>query len=495
MAAARLTGNGGEWFSIWGHTRGVPEETHVRKTLHQEGFKTPRVPLTPSPPPRPAAPADAKQFGHTTGGVLRSKSRSPSKKGSPKPASSPPVPEHHEVGELPFGGVEEVPATVTPHHVSLPLDPGATPADANTSFATPRGSESSPKSRKGAKSCVPISSTRSRDDLSPNSRKAARSLPNTGSQDVAVPQVAEWTARPVVKPREDTSCVAATSGDVAEPCEDSLSRASPDGAKLCVDVSETLHQSHGMTNDNEPPKTSVGARSCLSKALVVIPSRYVSWKSKLSACTEITLGTSVCESPTFSNDGVGDDDGAIVERNTECEKGTRESEKATTDGEKGTRKSTELASEPFNLSPDKKDLPHIQPTAALVDAGAKKSNSRAQSAPPCREHQVPCSKALATWSVKDVCAWATTLPCLPGEVASVFKREAVNGLVLSTFTEVDLMLLGISKFGWRRHLILQIQQLQAHNGRKAQEVFEAPRVQRPWTEQRARKDPFSVSQG
>lgn len=565
----RLTGNGGEWFSIWGQTKGVPAESHARKTLQQEGFKTPRGATPPSRPPSvPRVPADAKVV-HSIGGVLRGDSASPSKKGTlvvPSPART-------EDDKPSLGGAEDVPASVALDRELFPADLDTHIGDArrnakscalvsstdtqddsspktlkiadagerNSDDVTPRtaakphknkscvrvsspasrdveqphGNDLSPNSRKDAKSCLSVSSTSSRDDLSPNSRRGAKScvsIPSTSSRDdlsppsrtaakscirvaspdFAVSQDLSSSPRNVTKasvrissplPRdvveeevEDTSQDSRASEDAAN---DSLSDGSQDVTDRWVGDGALLGASehgYGVTPEDDQPKKSIGARSCLSKSSVASRGRCVSWKAsdskKMSAHSSFSFcKTGNVESPRRSLLEISDDD----------------SERGEAEPSHGDSDSVE--------SPRKEEVVQEQPETAF-STGPKKSTVPAQSKQRSGENAFSCDRALSTWSVEDVCAWASSVPCLPEEMASLFGREAVNGLVLGNLTETDLMLLGISKFGWRRQLMLQIQQLQ-QNERKTQEKDQLPRSPSPWSERRhpqsPRRDPFSVT--
>ena len=394
----RLTGNGGEWFSIWRQTKGVPAESHARKTLQQEGFKTPRGATPPSRPPSvPRVPADAKVV-HSIGGFLRGDSASPSKKGTPVV----PSPARTEDDKPSLGGAEDVPASVALDrelfHADLDTHIGdarrngkscalvsstdtlddsspktlkiAHAGERNSDDVTPRtaakphknkscvrvsspasrdveqphGNDLSPNSRKGAKSCLSVSSTSSRDDLSPNSRRGAKScvsIPSTSSRDdlsppsrtaakscirvaspdFAVSQDLSSSPRNVTKasvrissplPRdvveeeevEDTSQDSRASEDAAN---DSLSDGSQDVTDRWVGDGALLGASehgYGVTPEDDQPKKSIGARSCLSKSLVESRGRCVSWKATPEGmCIAMScFGLSGCWKPPRRNE-------------------------------------------------------------------------------------------------------------------------------------------------------------------------------------------------
>jgi len=60
--------------------------------------------------------------------------------------------------------------------------------------------------------------------------------------------------------------------------------------------------------------------------------------------------------------------------------------------------------------------------------------------------------------VEQVASWAA-LTNLPREVAELLQKEAINGKVLESLTEQDLLAMGIEKFGWRRELLLCLHKL------------------------------------
>mmetsp|Transcript_51231 Transcript_51231/g.166043 ORF Transcript_51231/g.166043 Transcript_51231/m.166043 type:complete len:549 (-) Transcript_51231:203-1849(-) len=65
---------------------------------------------------------------------------------------------------------------------------------------------------------------------------------------------------------------------------------------------------------------------------------------------------------------------------------------------------------------------------------------------------------LNEWSVENVAQWVASTP-LPAEVQHVLRSNAINGPVLESLTEMDLVAMGIDKFGWRRQLLLSRQDL------------------------------------
>lgn len=65
---------------------------------------------------------------------------------------------------------------------------------------------------------------------------------------------------------------------------------------------------------------------------------------------------------------------------------------------------------------------------------------------------------LAEWTVDHVASWVISTPVDP-EVASRLRENAINGQVLESLTESDLLSMGITKFGWRRQLLLSRQEL------------------------------------
>lgn len=71
-------------------------------------------------------------------------------------------------------------------------------------------------------------------------------------------------------------------------------------------------------------------------------------------------------------------------------------------------------------------------------------------------------KPLRKWSVDDVCGWVASIP-LPAGVAArvveVLRENAINGPVLESLSDEDLVAIGIQKFGWRRQLLLSRKEL------------------------------------
>lgn len=87
----------------------------------------------------------------------------------------------------------------------------------------------------------------------------------------------------------------------------------------------------------------------------------------------------------------------------------------------------------------------------------------------CMESDIP---RLQAWTTEKVARWVATVP-VGGGVDDVFREHEVNGAVLESLTEQDLLTMGIVKFGWRRQLLLSRQELvdsleEAHGARAAE---------------------------
>merc|ERR1719353_1416845 len=67
-------------------------------------------------------------------------------------------------------------------------------------------------------------------------------------------------------------------------------------------------------------------------------------------------------------------------------------------------------------------------------------------------------RRLHEWTVEHVASWVLSTP-VDGEVAARLRENAINGQVLESLTESDLLSMGITKFGWRRQLLLSRQEL------------------------------------
>eukprot|EP00746_Dinoflagellata_sp_MGD_P011775 gnl/MRDRNA2_/MRDRNA2_124823_c0_seq1.p1 gnl/MRDRNA2_/MRDRNA2_124823_c0~~gnl/MRDRNA2_/MRDRNA2_124823_c0_seq1.p1 ORF type:complete len:642 (+),score=84.31 gnl/MRDRNA2_/MRDRNA2_124823_c0_seq1:96-2021(+) len=67
-------------------------------------------------------------------------------------------------------------------------------------------------------------------------------------------------------------------------------------------------------------------------------------------------------------------------------------------------------------------------------------------------------KPLKKWTVDDVKTWVACTP-LPPQVGDLLCENAINGPVLESLTDKDLVGLGIQKFGWRRQLLLSRKEL------------------------------------
>lgn len=91
----------------------------------------------------------------------------------------------------------------------------------------------------------------------------------------------------------------------------------------------------------------------------------------------------------------------------------------------------------------------------MLEAGSSETGST----PPSdyREPR-PQPLQLSDWSVDHVNQWLDCSP-LPDEVISVLKTHAINGPVLETLTEGDLLGIGIEKFGWRRQMLISRKEL------------------------------------
>merc|ERR1719149_140528 len=80
--------------------------------------------------------------------------------------------------------------------------------------------------------------------------------------------------------------------------------------------------------------------------------------------------------------------------------------------------------------------------------------------PPPRQPPPRRPSRLAEWTVDHVCSWVLSTPVDP-EVATRLRENAINGQVLESLTESDLLAMGITKFGWRRQLLISRQELVA----------------------------------
>eukprot|EP00747_Dinoflagellata_sp_TGD_P167661 gnl/TRDRNA2_/TRDRNA2_192430_c0_seq1.p1 gnl/TRDRNA2_/TRDRNA2_192430_c0~~gnl/TRDRNA2_/TRDRNA2_192430_c0_seq1.p1 ORF type:complete len:451 (+),score=54.99 gnl/TRDRNA2_/TRDRNA2_192430_c0_seq1:80-1432(+) len=79
---------------------------------------------------------------------------------------------------------------------------------------------------------------------------------------------------------------------------------------------------------------------------------------------------------------------------------------------------------------------------------------------------------LADWTVEHVASWMSSTP-LPAEAAAKLREHDVNGPVLASLSEHDLLLMGFEKFGWRRQLLLSREEMQEELKEK-QEAMESP---------------------
>ena len=61
---------------------------------------------------------------------------------------------------------------------------------------------------------------------------------------------------------------------------------------------------------------------------------------------------------------------------------------------------------------------------------------------------------LSDWTVDHVANWAASATPLPLEAAELLRDNDINGQVLQSLTEGDLVGMGMQKFGWRRQLLL-----------------------------------------
>lgn len=73
----------------------------------------------------------------------------------------------------------------------------------------------------------------------------------------------------------------------------------------------------------------------------------------------------------------------------------------------------------------------------------------------------PPPMRLNEWTVEQVVRWVSTIPLAP-EVENILLDNAINGAVLESLSEQDLLAMGIEKFGWRRQLLLSRRGLQQH---------------------------------
>jgi len=91
--------------------------------------------------------------------------------------------------------------------------------------------------------------------------------------------------------------------------------------------------------------------------------------------------------------------------------------------------------------------------SALGFSQSDRSDQQSAVRPPTRR-----PARLAEWTVDHVCSWVLSTPVDP-EVASRLRENAINGQVLESLSESDLESMGITKFGWRRQLLLSRQEL------------------------------------
>lgn len=79
---------------------------------------------------------------------------------------------------------------------------------------------------------------------------------------------------------------------------------------------------------------------------------------------------------------------------------------------------------------------------------------------------------LAEWTTADVCDWALGSLKLPEDTVQRLRENEVDGLVLTTLTELDMQTMGIHQLGYRRRLFLGLQGL-ASNGDDKVEASDA----------------------
>lgn len=80
------------------------------------------------------------------------------------------------------------------------------------------------------------------------------------------------------------------------------------------------------------------------------------------------------------------------------------------------------------------------------------------------------TKPLRKWTVDDVRVWVASTP-LPPQVADVLCENAINGPVLESLSDKDLLAMGIQKFGWRRQLLLSRKELCDRLGPKFFKIY------------------------
>merc|ERR1719343_62679 len=81
--------------------------------------------------------------------------------------------------------------------------------------------------------------------------------------------------------------------------------------------------------------------------------------------------------------------------------------------------------------------------------GSRKSSGANTAPPPPR---------LVDWTVEHVAQWVSEIP-VGTEMQYIVRDHAINGAVLETITEEDLLSIGVHKFGWRRQLLLSLREL------------------------------------
>lgn len=106
-----------------------------------------------------------------------------------------------------------------------------------------------------------------------------------------------------------------------------------------------------------------------------------------------------------------------------------------------------------------------------------------------RAWSVGCRKPLRSWSVEDVYRWTLQVALCPLDVAERLRHQAVNGLVLASLTEQDLENMGVSKFGWRRQLVLLARCLREKAPQPGQV---SPHMQQPWPMPQPTKAPTNL---
>lgn len=189
-------------------------------------------------------------------------------------------------------------------------------------------------------------------------------------------------------------------------------------------------------------KLALEARLREAKGPVPVVSSYPIHTDGSSGCPQPVLSDEPVV--TFTNSSSGATPAAVFSEDDGCGGGGG--------GTGGTLAALAMCTDPGGSSTDTINVdPLGSDKKAAVDGlrGSRNSAGASTGPPPPR---------LGDWTVEHVAQWVSEIP-VGAEMQFIVRDHAINGAVLETITEEDLLSIGVHKFGWRRQLLLSLREL------------------------------------